>query len=79
MAAVIVLNQSIFGIPKEMPFDLPPGWRWHASHEDFLYAYDTQQRKYLATEKGVREIHGKGFKLDGLLLGDVVNPFDVAD
>ena len=79
MPLVIALNESIFGTPKKMPFDLPPGWRWHASTDDFLYAYDPHQRKYLVAANKVREIQGKHFKLDGTLLGDVVNPFDVAE
>jgi hypothetical protein len=42
-----------------MPFDLPSGWRWHATPDDWLYAYDYAQRKYMVTKTGVREIISK--------------------
>jgi len=46
----------LFGRIDAMPFDLPSGWRWHVSDNDWLFAYDYEQRKYMVTKTGVREL-----------------------
>lgn len=47
MSAILYGTRYTFGVPAELPFELPPPWVWLPDPEDFLMAMDGEGNRYI--------------------------------